>query len=147
MWEGGRAPTRQPLRATQLGLLGSLQVTLGTVLARHQGSVPRLQNSPSRNACLRFGNSQDGSVVKNLPASLGDAGDAGSFPGSRSFPTGEGNGNSLQYSCLGNPMDREEPGGPQSVGSQRVRPDSATEHTELLSPSWGLKRRGPRLAR
>ena len=32
--------------------------------------------------------------------------DAGSVPGSRRSP-GEGNGNPLQYSCLGNPMDRE----------------------------------------
>jgi len=31
------------------------------------------------------------------------AGDVGSTPGSGRFP-GEGNGNSLQYSCLGNPM-------------------------------------------
>ena len=29
----------------------------------------------------------------------------GSIPGSRRSP-GEGNGNSLQYSCLGNPIDR-----------------------------------------
>ena len=29
----------------------------------------------------------------------------GSIPGSGRFP-GEGNGNSLQYSCLENPMDR-----------------------------------------
>ena len=43
-----------------------------------------------------------GLVVKNLPA---NAGDTGSIPGSeRSLR--EGNGNSLQYSCLGNPMDR-----------------------------------------
>ena len=42
-----------------------------------------------------------GSVVKNLPASAGDS----SFPGSGRSP-GEGNGNSLQYSCLENPMDR-----------------------------------------
>ena len=33
------------------------------------------------------------------------AGDAGSVPGSGRSP-GEGNGNPLQYSCLGNPMDR-----------------------------------------
>ena len=33
------------------------------------------------------------------------AGDAGSIPGSEKCP-GEGNGNPLQYSCLGNPMDR-----------------------------------------
>ena len=44
----------------------------------------------------------DGSVVKNLPA---NARDAGSIPGSGRTP-GEGNGNPLQYSCLGNPMDR-----------------------------------------
>ena len=42
------------------------------------------------------------SVVKNSPAI---AGDAGSIPGLGRFP-GEGNGNPLQYSCLGNYMDR-----------------------------------------
>ena len=43
-----------------------------------------------------------GTVVKNPPAS---AGDAGSIPGSGRSP-GDGNGNPLQYSCLGNLMDR-----------------------------------------
>ena len=43
-----------------------------------------------------------GSTVKNPPAS---AGDKGLIPGSRRNP-GEGNGNPLQYSCLGNRMDR-----------------------------------------
>ena len=33
------------------------------------------------------------------------AGDPGSIPGLGRSP-GEGNGNSLQYSCLGNPLDR-----------------------------------------
>ena len=42
-------------------------------------------------------------VVKNLPASVGDA---GSIPGSGRSPGG-GDGNPLQYSCLENPMDRE----------------------------------------
>ena len=41
-------------------------------------------------------------VVKNLP---GNRGDVGSIPGSGTAP-GEGNGNPLQYSCLGNPMHR-----------------------------------------
>ena len=41
-------------------------------------------------------------MVKNLPA---NAGDAGLIPGLGRSP-GEGNGNPLQYSCLGNPMDR-----------------------------------------
>ena len=44
-----------------------------------------------------------GSVVKNLPATVEDA---GSIPGLGRSP-GEGNGNPLQYSCLGNVMDRE----------------------------------------
>ena len=44
------------------------------------------------------------SVVNNLPASAGDTGDVGLIPGSRRSL--EGNSNPLQYSCLGNPMDR-----------------------------------------
>ena len=44
-------------------------------------------------------------VVKNSPANAKDARDASSIPGSGRSP-GEGNGNPLQYSCLGNPMDR-----------------------------------------
>ena len=43
-----------------------------------------------------------GSAVKNSPA---NSGDTGLIPGSGRSP-GEGNGNSLQNSCLGNPMDR-----------------------------------------
>ena len=35
-----------------------------------------------------------------------NTGDLGLIPGSGRSP-GEGNGNPLQYSCLGNPMDRE----------------------------------------
>ena len=57
-----------------------------------------------------------GSVVKNPPANTGDA---GSIPGLGRSP-GEGNGNSPQYFCLGNPMDRG-PGGLQSLGSQESR--------------------------
>ena len=64
-----------------------------------------------------------GSVVKNPPA---NAADLGSIPGSgRSL--GEGNGSPLQYSCLGNPMDR---------GAWR-----ATQDTELL-PSTGWQKVG-----
>ena len=46
-----------------------------------------------------------GSVVQNLPAN--DTGDTGLIPGSGRVPE-EGNGNSLQYSCLENPMDRRD---------------------------------------
>ena len=45
----------------------------------------------------------ESSVVKNLP---GNAGDVGLIHGSGRSP-GEGNENPLQYSCLGNAMDRE----------------------------------------
>ena len=44
-------------------------------------------------------------VVKNLPAYTGDIRDLGSIPGLRRSPGG-GHGNSLQYSCLENPIDR-----------------------------------------
>ena len=43
-------------------------------------------------------------MVKNLPANAGDVRDLGSFPGPGTSPGG-GHGNSLQYSCLENPMD------------------------------------------
>ena len=42
-------------------------------------------------------------MVKNLPAKVEDV---GSIPRSGGYP-GERNGNPLQYSCLGKPMDRE----------------------------------------
>ena len=43
--------------------------------------------------------------TENSPASAGDTRDAGSIPGLGRSP-GIGNGNPLQYSCLGNAMDR-----------------------------------------
>ena len=43
-----------------------------------------------------------GSVVGNSPVNVGDA---GLIPRLGRSPR-EGNGNLLQYSCLGNPMDR-----------------------------------------
>ena len=49
--------------------------------------------------------------LKRLPRSLSgeeptcQAGDAGSIPELGRFPR-EGNGNPLEYSCLGNPIDR-----------------------------------------
>ena len=44
-------------------------------------------------------------VVKSLPANAGDLKDLGSIPGLGRSPEA-GHGNSLQYSCLENPMDR-----------------------------------------
>ena len=46
-----------------------------------------------------------GSMVKNLPANAGDARDTSLILGLERSP-GEGNGNPLQYSCLGNFTDK-----------------------------------------
>ena len=64
-------------------------------------------------------------MVKNPPASAGEAKDKGSIPGSGRSP-GEGNGNLLQYSCLGNIMDREA-WQATAYGITRVKHDLATK--------------------
>ena len=64
-----------------------------------KGYTPRSKISESY---CKSGGFPSGSVVKNPPA---NAGDGDSIPVLRGTP--EGDGNPLQYSCLGNPMDRE----------------------------------------
>ena len=60
-------------------------------------------------------------MVKNPPANAGDVKDVDLIPGwGRS--SGGAHGNPVQYCCLENPTE-EEPGGLQSMGSQRVRHD------------------------
>ena len=66
-----------------------------------------------------------GSVVKNLSANAGGTRDVGSTPGSGRSP-GEGNGNPLQCSCLGNPKNREA-WLLQSMGLQRAGHNLATK--------------------
>ena len=58
--------------------------------------------------------------IENWPANPGDV---GLIPGLERSP-GEGNGNSFQYSCLGNPMVKEEEPG----RLQRVWFDLASKH-------------------
>ena len=58
-----------------------------------------------------------------------NAGDAHSVPG-LGRPPGEGNGNPLQYSCLGNPMDR----GAWWATVHGVKKESDT--TERLNNNW-----------
>ena len=52
----------------------------------------------------------------------------GSIPGSGRYP-GEGNSYPLQYSCLGNSMDRGVWRATVSGGHKRARHDLAIEHT------------------
>ena len=76
----------------------------GTVACKDEGRVSagRWGNSKYRSGMLILRASLVVQSVKNPPA---NAGDMGSIPGlGRS--SGEGNGNPLLYSCLGNPMDR-----------------------------------------
>ena len=68
-------------------------------------------------------------MVKNLPAK---AGDRSSISWLGRSP-GEGKGYPLQYSCLGNLMDRE-PGRLQSMGLQGVGHDLATKQQLYTQP-------------
>jgi len=70
----------------------------------HRNSFPLIQLASSPSSLYPPPHS-GGSAIKNLPANVGDAGDAGSIPGLGRYP-GERNGNPIQYSCLGNPMDK-----------------------------------------
>ena len=63
-------------------------------------------------------------MVKNPPANVGDERDMGLIPGLGRSP-GEGNVNPLQYSSLGNPMDR---GAWQATVHGGHKESDATEH-------------------
>ena len=55
--------------------------------------------------CVLIRASQVALVVKNLPANAEDIREMGLIPELERSPEG-GHGNSLQYSCLENPMDK-----------------------------------------
>jgi len=76
-------------------------------------------------------------VIKNLPANAGDIRDVDLIPGLGRSPEA-GNGNSLQYSCLENPMDREAWQGTVHgvTGSQRVRHNEDTERAPVYKFGW-----------
>ena len=80
-----------------------------------------------------------GTVVKNPPANAGDARDTGLILESRSSNGGR-NGKPLPPSILAWRLPwTEEPGGLQSMGSQRVRHDWARTHTHTR-PQKGKER-------
>ena len=68
---------------------------------------------------MYYGGFLGSTVVKNPPANTRNTGDVGSIPGS-GRSSGGGNGNPLQYFAREIPWT-EEPGGLESMGSQRVR--------------------------
>ena len=73
-----------------------------------------------------------GTVVKNPPTNAGDTRDTGWIPGLGRSPS-VGNGNALQYYCLGNPMDR---GAWQAIIHGVAKESDTTKqlstHTELF---------------
>ena len=85
-----------------------------------------LKNQPRFYMVARlYGNEGENKVFpgsSDSKESACNAEDLGLSSGSGGYP-GEGNGYPLQYSCLKNSMDMEEPGRLQSMGSQRVRHD------------------------
>ena len=72
-------------------------------------------------------------VVKNPPANAGGSRDAGWIPGSRRSP-GEGDGNPLPYSCLGNPVD----GGAGQATVHGVTKNRTWLSTRWLHDSWQI---------
>ena len=70
--------------------------------------------------------SPGGAVVEDVACNAGGTRDEGSIPKSRRFPI-VGNHNPLQYSSWRIPWI-EEPGGQQSMGSQRVGHNRVTEY-------------------
>ena len=98
---------KKPLLSGSLNILSPVSLwVLGTVLS---------------SVYVPLGASQVALVVKNPPANAGDAKDVGLIPGWGRSPGG-GNGNLVQDSCLGNPIDRGA-WRATAVGSQRVRHD------------------------
>ena len=91
--------------------LGEHKATTGScglyVGQAHQSQGKVMAGSDERQVAIPrgCGGVPGGSAVKNLPANVGGAGDPGSIPG-LGRALGGGNGNPLQYSCLGNLMDR-----------------------------------------
>ena len=77
-------------------------------------------------------NSPGGSMVKNPPTTAGDTADTSSIPGLGRSP-GEGNGNPLQCSCLGNPMDREAWRATQSMGLQKSQMQQLKQQQGIIS--------------
>ena len=104
-----RLPAMRETQVWSLGREDPLEKEVGTHSSILAWKIPRteetgrLQSMGSQRDGHDWATSlSGGTVVKNLPASIGDL---GLIPGSGRSP-GVGNENPFQYSCLGNPLDR-----------------------------------------
>ena len=96
-----------------------------------------LQGESNLHQPLGAGGVLGGSVIKNPPAiqeTAYNARDVGLIPGSGRAP-GEGNGNSLQYSCLENPVDRGQQR-PEQCSQLLAGPGAAGGAVNRSSTTW-----------
>ena len=86
-----------------LGISDCLTCLLRNLYAGQEATVSTLHGTTD---WFKLGKERDKAIYCHpVKVSASNAGDLGSIPGSGKSPE-EGNGNPLQYSCLGNPMDR-----------------------------------------
>ena len=114
-WTGGKLPFRLQLPR------GSSSVHLARNAAPRERSVHLTYWNMNRVILCMFRGFPSGPSGREPACQYRRRRNMGSIPGLGRSPGG-GHGNPLQYSCLENPMT-EEPGGLQSVGSQRVGHD------------------------
>ena len=114
--------THSSVLAWRIPEMGEPGGAMGSHRVRHDWS----NLAAAAAAAMTNGTSQVALMIKNLPANAGDLRDAGLIPGSRRSP-GEGNGNLLQYSRLGNPMDS---------GSWRVTVHGVAKSWRWLSKTY-----------
>ena len=73
-------------------------------------------------------------MVKNSPANAGDTRDIGLIPGLGRSPV-VGNGNPLQYSCLGNSMNRGAGWATVHGVAESDTNEDAQTHTKFIKPA------------
>ena len=104
------------------------------------GQGEHWESNPLIRGCLlRRLDSPGGARGEESDCQSGDLRDTGSIPGSRGSPGG-GHGNPLQYSCLGNPMDRGTwRAAVHGVAQNQTLKHLSTLHTLMrwVEGSWG----------
>ena len=93
-------------KSTSPGALGMARIGASTTTWALELSLPLVSAAMWESASVSLGfQTWLWLTGKESACQVGDTGDVGSIPGSGRYP-GEGNGYPLQYSCLGNPIDR-----------------------------------------